>query len=894
TNVRALTNGVHPVVMSFSCLTGSFQLSECFGETWLRDEAGGLAFYGSSVTSYWDEDDILERAIYEGAFAQEFTWLGGMFGYGMQALYVHYGGGGRTHRYFEQYNLLGDPSLDLYTSAPDVLPVSHAGVIIGGAASFTVNVGQDGALVALTRDGVLLGAAVSLSGVAVVPIAAPVYAGEILVTVTRHNFLPYEEFVTVAAGSQGVVSIQQALCPCEATLHVALADSDLADAGLQSVVLTSDGGDAETLVLAETGLPGVFEGEIDSALGVPHLGNGLLEVDDGQVVTVTYQDLDDGTGSPATVTDHVLFDCSPPTLSTIQVMDVDASRATLCLDTDEPATVEVRYGLACGALTESTRGSAGATSHSIMLRGLEPNTEYFYIVDAWDVVGNQTAAGPCRSFITADQPDYFTELFGSDNDLSNMCLLLVPDGSADFYTACIQETTALPVNPADSATLALGDDDSRIVSLGSGAEVSLYGMSYDHLYVGSNGYITFGDGDTTYRESLLSHFALPRVAGLFDDLNPSSGGRVSWSQLPESVVVTYQNVPQYGTSSTVTFQIQLFFDGAIQVTWLEIDVTDGLAGISAGQGVPEDFIESDLTAYPECDIEPPGSLHLAAPNGGEVWLAGAPVDIFWEDGNGDGGDFVRLLLYEGSGGLQYWLTRRTPNDGHHACFVPVDAPVGGRYKVRVQAFNDPGCRDVSDDWFDITHPPLLVTSPAFRDTWTTDEIVTVTWQSDPSVVGEHVRVGLHRGADFWGWVALRTENNGAFDLIVPIDLEEASKYRIRLQSYDDPSVRDFSRRFTVVRAPLAVTAPARNAVWISGSAQTISWLSSHPVVGDHVRLWLHQSAENEWFVRRTENNGAYEWIVPNVPPASNYKIRVQSYMDNTVRDYSPRFTIAEP
>ncbi len=58
--VRSLTNTVmYPFVYSFACVTGSYQIAESFGETWIRTTNGGSTFYGSSVNSYWDEDDIL-------------------------------------------------------------------------------------------------------------------------------------------------------------------------------------------------------------------------------------------------------------------------------------------------------------------------------------------------------------------------------------------------------------------------------------------------------------------------------------------------------------------------------------------------------------------------------------------------------------------------------------------------------------------------------------------------------------------------------------------------------------------------------------------------------------------------------------------------------------------
>ena len=121
-DVASLTNTRYPFVCSFACLTGKYTLAESFAETWLRDDHAGVAMIASSVTSYWDEDDWFEKAMFLGMF--NFPWTGypdqiwaasamlcGKFGVWRMSNF----GGGSSHRYFEMYNLFGDPSLEVYT-----------------------------------------------------------------------------------------------------------------------------------------------------------------------------------------------------------------------------------------------------------------------------------------------------------------------------------------------------------------------------------------------------------------------------------------------------------------------------------------------------------------------------------------------------------------------------------------------------------------------------------------------------------------------------------------------------------------------------------------------------------------------------------------------------------
>jgi hypothetical protein len=203
--------------------------------------------------------------------------------------------------------------------------------------------------------------------------------------------------------------------------------------------------------------------------------------------------------------------------------------------------------------------------------------------------------------------DYYTELFTTNNDLGHMSLTFAPDGSAHYYAACKQTATAFPTDPSSGVSLAVSGDNYVKVTLAGGANVYIYGQAYSDFYVGANGYITFGGGDTDATETLADHFRLKRLSGLFTDLNPGTNA-VTWKQLLDRAVVTFQNVPEVGTSGGNNFQIEMFYDGRIRMTWLDIAVSDGLAGLSQGMGTPSDYQPSDLTGYSAC---PPAAHHRA-------------------------------------------------------------------------------------------------------------------------------------------------------------------------------------------------------------------------------------------------------------------------------------------
>jgi hypothetical protein len=70
-------------------------------------------------------------------------------------------------------------------------------------------------------------------------------------------------------------------------------------------------------------------------------------------------------------------------------------------------------------------------------------------------------------------------------------------------------------------------------------------------------------------------------------------------------VVTCENVPEYNTSNSNTFQVEMYFNGDIRISYLNLDATDGLVGLSEGNGLDPDFYASDLSAMGSCGPHPP-------------------------------------------------------------------------------------------------------------------------------------------------------------------------------------------------------------------------------------------------------------------------------------------------
>ena len=415
----------------------------------------------------------------------------------------------------------------------------------------------------------------------------------------------------VDCSSQGFIALNAAKYNCGGTAQVQVVDCDLNTDDLVvetvSVNIYSDsepGG--ESLLLTESG-PETAEFVGDIALVLSDAA-GSLWIADGDTITAEYLDANDGLGGTnVLVSVTAPVDCTPPVISNVQVINVEPRSATVTFDTDEPTNGTVHYGPDCEVLTSSAQESGYHTAHSIALSGLTDDTFYALSIDAVDQAANSTSddnGGTCYDFNTPEVPDYFTEQFSSGFDLDNQTLTFVPNGSNDFYAACVESIAGLPTDPSGGNTVSLTDDGSATVSLG-GSSVLLYGQSYSTFYINANGNLTFIASSGDYSETIDEHFAEPRISALWDDLNPSTGGAVSWKQLADRVAVTWLNVPEYSTSNSNTFQIEMYFDGTIVISYLNIDVADCITGLSGGGGTDPDFLADDLSAIGACGPKPP-------------------------------------------------------------------------------------------------------------------------------------------------------------------------------------------------------------------------------------------------------------------------------------------------
>lgn len=170
------------------------------------------------------------------------------------------------------------------------------------------------------------------------------------------------------------------------------------------------------------------------------------------------------------------------------------------------------------------------------------------------------------------------ETFGNGKafDLANKTIVFTTDEDAN------PDPDPGPVVPSDTS-VSLGDDDTAAVPIGF--NFPFFGKTYSTVYVNSDGNLTFGSGDGVTANRTVSRFltGAPRVAILYSDLDPSSGGGVSYTQVDASTLqIKLASIPAWGGGGASSATVTLKSDGTIELSYDDVGVTSYIVGVSKG------------------------------------------------------------------------------------------------------------------------------------------------------------------------------------------------------------------------------------------------------------------------------------------------------------------------
>ncbi|HUG55286.1 MAG TPA: hypothetical protein VMR21_16890 [Vicinamibacteria bacterium] len=144
----------------------------------------------------------------------------------------------------------------------------------------------------------------------------------------------------------------------------------------------------------------------------------------------------------------------------------------------------------------------------------------------------------------------------------------------------------LPLEAVAGTPLDLTDDDSERVALPF--LFPFFGRGYTEAFVNSDGNVTFQEADDASTSRNVGRLVNgpPRAAPLLADLNPETGGSVSFQGLADHVTITWRAVPQFDQTDRNTFQLTLWADGRVDFVYdqeVSASIEEGATGIAPGR-----------------------------------------------------------------------------------------------------------------------------------------------------------------------------------------------------------------------------------------------------------------------------------------------------------------------
>ena len=527
-----------PIVYSFVCNTGDFanSVNPSFGEAWMRmgttaNLGGAVAFVGpSDLHTKTRLNNAISSGTYRSILDYDVRGFGSSVLMGKMELYRNFPNdqapGQYVPFYFHVYNLLSDPSMNMWVLEPGIINEN----IIEGGLSFAqsdshirINAPHlNNAIVSGTKDGETFTYTRVVNGEAILNID-PNQEGDLTLTVSKENWVPLVRTLTVD-GDPGIGITENTGADmrinANQSLEIAITVKNYSDANISGVTGSIE--DYENLTITSLN-PGSF----DLASGATRTLEFRLEANHNihpeDVLNLSFVTQNPssshmfqmaGGGANLQVWDHS-GDLALGQNSTVTFTATNSGTASM-----SPAHVIVR------ALTEAASVVEEPISIGEIPAGetVQFDVNISLMPEVWD--GREI---PLR-FTFGDDTGYewmsfysVTAGFPTTNDPTGPCeygYFAYDDTDQDYAMAPTYEWFELDPEFDGPGNLWLEMDDG-VLEVDLPFTFRFYGHDYDSMTISSNGWVSFIHTDESYFNNHFIPAALgPKamIAGYWDDL----------------------------------------------------------------------------------------------------------------------------------------------------------------------------------------------------------------------------------------------------------------------------------------------------------------------------------------------------------------------------------------
>lgn len=318
----------------------------------------------------------------------------------------------------------------------------------------------------------------------------------------------------------------------------------------------------------------------------PLAGTQTVELDDRASLSALYPTADYRTDF-ASITGSVLIPDGATRISGVNV---------IARNVDDP--YDDASGILSGADTDESDPGVSDFVGTFNFTGLTPGANYAVYID--EIVDGGFSTPPV--FLAPSPEEFFSGAAESNSDDPALLTTVAAPAGGVAANVDIILNSPLPGTP-----LPVGPFGDGSIELFTPFPVDFCGERYNSVFVNGNGNVTFGAPSGAFAESaggLLS--GLPRIAGLWRDLNASEGGVLTFDTDGHSFFeIIWDGVPEIGAGNSNSFSITLkrkFFGSnttlignRFDIEYGTVDAELGLAGYSCGGSVANELeTERDL------------------------------------------------------------------------------------------------------------------------------------------------------------------------------------------------------------------------------------------------------------------------------------------------------------